>query len=251
MSRHIRKTLTEACPISTTTPRYREIHDALREKIVSGAWPPGFKLPSEPELARTFDCARMTISKALGALAERGFITRRRRAGTTVNAPRPQESVLEIHDIEAEVRAAGHEYEYQCLAREVRPATASDGSGLNVAVGTPVLAVSGLHRADGRPHALEERLINLEAVPEARRERFNKVSPGGWLLSRIPWTEAEHQISALNASHLIARHLEIARNKACLCIERRTWREDSRITYVRLIYPCDQHRLIARFQHNI
>jgi len=243
------RAVTESYP--TSTPRYREIHDALREKIVSGAWPPGFKLPSEPELARSFDCARMTLSKALGALAERGFITRRRRAGTTVNVPRPQESVLEIHDIEAEVQAAGHEYRYECLDREARPATASDGSALNVAVGTPVLAVSGLHRADGRPHALEERLINLEAVAEARRERFNKVSPGRWLLGRIPWTEAEHQISALNASPFIARHLEIARNKACLCIERRTWLEDSRITYVRLIYSCDQHRLVARFQHKI
>ena len=55
-------TLMASDPVST--PRYREIHDALRAKIVSGAWLPGFKLPSEPELARGFDCARMTIGKA-------------------------------------------------------------------------------------------------------------------------------------------------------------------------------------------
>ena len=234
---------------STSTPRYREIHDALREKIISGAWPPGFKLPSEPELAKSFDCARMTLSKALGALVEQGFITRRRRAGTTVNAARPQESVLEIHDIEAEIRAAGHEYQYEGFDRETRPATSSDAAVLNVPIGTPVLALSGLHRADKRPHAFEERLINLDTVPEARRERFTRISPGRWLLIRIPWTEAEHQISALNADHLIAERLEISRNKACLCIERRTWLEDKRITYVRLIYPCDQHRLIGRFKH--
>ncbi len=234
---------------SASTPRYREIHDALREKIISGAWPPGFKLPSEPQLARAFDCARMTLSKALGALAEQGFITRRRRAGTTVNAARPQESVLEIHDIEAEIRAAGHEYRYEGFGRETRPATSSDASVLSVPIGTPVLALSGLHRADKRPHAFEERLINLDTVPEARRERFARISPGRWLLSRIPWTDAEHQISALNADHRIAERLQIARNKACLCIERRTWLEEKRITYVRLIYPCDQHRLIGRFKH--
>jgi GntR family histidine utilization transcriptional repressor len=234
---------------SLSTPRYREIHDALREKIVTGAWPPGFKLPPEPELARSFDCARMTLGKALGALAERGFITRRRRAGTIVNAPRPQESVLAIHDIEAEIRAAGHEYQYLCLDREARPATADDAAVLNVPVRTPVLVLNGIHRADNRPHALEERVINLVAVPDARRERFTKSSPGRWLLTRIPWTEAEHQISALNASATIAECLQIARNKACLCIERRTWLKDRSITYVRLVYPCDQHRLTARFQH--
>jgi GntR family transcriptional regulator, histidine utilization repressor len=229
-------------------PRYRGIHDALRDKIITGAWPPGFKLPTEPELARNFGCARMTISKALGALVERGLITRRRRAGTIVNAPRPQESVLEIHDIEAEIRAAGHDYQYLCLNREVRPATANDASALNVPVQTPVLALNGLHRADNRAHALEERVINLAAVPDARRERFTKTSPGRWLLTRIPWTEAEHQISALNASVTIAECLGIPRNKACLCIERRTWQKDQWITYVRLIYPCDQHKLVARFQ---
>jgi GntR family histidine utilization transcriptional repressor len=230
-------------------PRYREIYDTLRQKIVSGAWPAGHKLPSEHELARSFGCARMTVGKALGALAEQRLVTRRRRAGTTVSAPRPQESVLEIHDIEAELVAAGSRYDYQCLHRQVRPANPDDASALGVTAGTPVLSLIGLHRADGRPHALEERLINLRAVPEARRARFARTSPGRWLLQRIPWTDAEHQICALNAGAAIARHLEIARHKACLCIERNTWLDAQRVTHVRLIYPCDQHRLIARFRH--
>lgn len=234
--------------MSNALPRYREIHDALRQRIVSGAWAPGYKLPSEHELARTFDCARMTISKAIGTLADRGLVTRRRRAGTTVSVPRLQETVLEIHDIEAEIVAAGRNYRFERFTRAIRRATASDASALDVARGTAVLAVSGLHHTDANAHALEERLINLDAVPDARRERFMGVSPGRWLLTRIPWTDAEHQISALNADLPIAQRLGIARNQACLCIERRTWLESQRITYVRLIYPSDQHRLIARFK---
>ena len=245
--------MTASEPLKTsdagTLPRYREIYDALRQKIVSGAWPAGHKLPSEPELARAFGCARMTLSKALGALAEQRLITRRRRAGTTVSAPRSQESVLEIHDIEAELVAAGSTYDYECLDRQVRPANSDDAATLGVTAGTPVLSLIGLHRADGRPHALEERLINLRAVPEARRERFARTSPGRWLLRRIPWTDAEHQICALNADAAIAHHLEIPRQKACLSIERNTWLDAQRITHVRLIYPCDQHRLVARFRH--
>ena len=237
--------LARAKPVRT---RYREIHDALRGKIVSGAWTPGYKLPSEHELARKFHCARMTISKALGALAARGLIYRRRRAGTTVSVPRLQETVLEIHDIEAEIQAAGHAYRFERFTRRIRRATLSDAAALGIRIGTPVLAVTGLHRADERAHALEERLINLDAVPEARREQFRQVSPGRWLLARIPWTDAEHEILALNPDRLIAQRLRIARHKACLCIQRRTWSEQQRITYVRLIYPCDQHRLVARFR---
>ncbi len=235
---------------ASPAPRYREIREALRQRILSGEWAPGFKLAPEPELARAFDCARMTISKALEALADQGLITRRRRVGTVVNAPRPQETVLEIHDIEAEVGAAGHSYRYECIDRAVRSATADDAARLGVPVATPILWLSGIHHADSRPHALEHRLINLIAVPDARRQRFLAGSPGGWLLARVPWTEAEHQISALNASQVIASQLRIPRNRACLCIERRTWRDGQRITYARLTYPSDQHRLVARFQHD-
>lgn len=230
-------------------PRYREIYEALHRKIVSGQWPPGHRLPPEPELAREFGCARMTLAKALGVLADQRLVTRRRRAGTTVNMPRPQESVLEIHDIEAELLAAGVTYAYESLVRRVRPASTADATALGVPSDTLVLALTGLHRAGGRPHALEERLINLHAVPEARRERFSAMSPGRWLLQRIPWTEAEHQIGALNADALIARRLTIRRNTACLTIERNTWLDTQRITHVRLIYPCDQHQLVARFRY--
>lgn len=236
---------------SGNAPRYREIRDALRKRILSGEWPPGFRLAPEPELARAFNCARMTISKALEALANQGLITRRRRIGTTVNTPRPQETVLAIHDIEAEVVAAGHRYEYLCVERSVRSATAEDVDRLGIPGGTAILWLSGIHRADGRPHALEHRLINLDAVPDARRQRFQSRSPGRWLLARVPWTEAEHQISALNASRVIAGHLQIPRNQACLCIERRTWRDGQRITYARVLYPSGQHRLVARFQHDV
>ena len=238
-----------ALPRGSAQPRYRAIYEALRQKIVSGEWPAGHRLPPEPELARTFGCARMTIGKALGALADQRLVTRRRRAGTTVSRPRPQESVLEIHDIEAELLAAGVRYAYRSLRRRVRRANAADAAALGVPPGTPVLALAGLHLAGGRPHALEERLINLQAVPEARTERFAGISPGRWLLQRIPWTEAEHQIGALSADATVARRLAIRRNTACLTIERNTWREEQRITHVRVIYPCDQHRLVARFRY--
>jgi len=232
---------------AASTPRYLEIHKALRQKIVSGNWPPGYKLPPEPALAKSFNCARMTISKALGTLADRGLISRRRRAGTTVSTPRAQESVLEIHDIESEVLAAGHAYRYECLRREARHATQREAEALHIVREASVLVLRGLHWADGRPHALEERLINLDAVPDARRERFVKISPGRWLLSRVPWTDAEHEISAISADRLSAQQLEVTRGSACLCIERRTWLGKRRITYVKLLYPGDQHRLVARF----
>ncbi|MGE3476297.1 MAG: histidine utilization repressor [Rhodospirillaceae bacterium] len=234
--------------ISESLPRYQEIQNHLKSQILSGAWAPGTKVPSEHELAAQFDCARMTVSKAIGSLVEKGLVVRRRRAGTVVAAPRSQETVLEIHDIQAEVQASGRLYRFDIQARKAGKATREEADRLGADIGTPVLTISCVHWADTVPYALEERIINLEAVPEAADEMFLEVPPGSWLLAKIPWNEAEHRIFAVSADIPTARILKIRRNAACLCIERRTRRDAYNVTYVRLIYPGDQHVLVARFQ---
>ncbi len=234
--------------ISESLPRYQEIQNHLKSQILSGAWAPGTKVPSEHELAAQFDCARMTVSKAIGSLVEKGLVVRRRRAGTVVAAPRSQETVLEIHDIQAEVQASGRLYRFDIQARKVGKATREEADKLGAEIGAPVLIISCVHWADTVPYALEERIINLAAVPEAEDEMFLEVPPGSWLLAKIPWNEAEHRIFAVSADIATARILKIRRNAACLCIERRTRRDAHNVTYVRLIYPGDQHVLVARFQ---
>lgn len=234
--------------VSEPLPRYQEIQNHLKAQILSGVWAPGYKVPSEHELAAQFGCARMTVSKAIGSLVEKGLVVRRRRAGTVVAAPRSQETVLEIHDIQAEVLAGGRLYRFEIQSRKAGRATREEAERLGAEAGTPVLSISCVHWADAAPYAYEERLINLLAVPEAREEMFHDVPPGSWLLAKIPWNEAEHRIFAQGADAATARVLKIRRNAACLCIERRTRRDSHNVTYVRLTYPGDQHTLVARFQ---
>ena len=229
-------------------PRYLEIRRTLEHAIVSGAWPPGHKLPAEPELARQFGCARMTAGRAIGALVEAGLLVRRRRAGTFVATPSVEEAVLEIHDIAAEVRASGRQYAFERLRRRVKAASADEAAKLGVQPGASILAVTGVHRANGAPYALEDRLINLEIVPAARGEGFQDTAPGSWLLLELPWTDAEHQIGAINAPSKTAEVLQLSPGAACLYVERRTWRGSASVTWVRLTFPGDQHRLVGRFK---
>ena len=64
----------------------------------------------------------------------------------------------------------------------------------------------------------------------------------------MPWTEAEHAISAIIADDDTAEALDIAPGAPCLVIDRHTWRSARTLTAVRLVYPGDTHRLIARFK---
>ncbi|MEO2047751.1 MAG: GntR family transcriptional regulator [Pirellulales bacterium] len=65
-------------------PRYRQIFDALRERISKGEYPPGHKLPTEAELMQLFEVSRTTVSRAMRDMELLGLITRRRGSGTYV-----------------------------------------------------------------------------------------------------------------------------------------------------------------------
>ncbi|MBJ7412109.1 MAG: histidine utilization repressor [Phenylobacterium sp.] len=226
---------------------HRRIRADISERILSGAWPPGHRVPAEHELMAEYGCSRMTVNKALAPLAEQGLIVRRRKAGSFVARPRIHSVVLDIPDIAAEVSTRGEPYGYELLSRTVRIATAQEAAELGLDGPAQVLALRCLHRASGRPFALEERLINLDAAPEAADADFAATPPGGWLLGHVPWTEAEHRISAANVQKPVAATLGIAPTAACLVLERRTWRGDDRITHVRLTFPGEAYDLVARF----
>lgn len=234
-------------PAPKELPRYAAIRGDLESAILSGRWPPGHKIPSEHALVARYGCARMTVNKALSALAASGLIVRHRRAGSFVATPSTEESILEIHDIAGEAQGAGKPYRFELKARAVRKATPADAGRLHVKAGTPVLALCSIHHVAGAPYAAEDRLVNLAGAPGARAKDFSDAPPGSWLLEQMPWSRARHRISAINADAATARSLKIVRGTACLMVERETWLQDLPITQVRLIYSGERHHLLAHF----
>ena len=85
-----------SAPRAIAKPRYRQIFDTLRERINSGEYPPGHKLPTEAELMRLFDVSRTTVSRAMRDMELLGQITRRRGSGTYVCQPRDLEKRVEL-----------------------------------------------------------------------------------------------------------------------------------------------------------
>lgn len=228
-------------------PRYEQIRRALRGRIVDGRWPPGTKLPSEHELMDLFGAARMTVNKALHQLQRDGLVVRRRKAGTFVAVPPEEHAVMRIADLAGEIEAAGHTYGYRLIGRRTIRATRDLAAAIGGRPGDRVLALTALHLSDGAPSILEERWIRLAAVPEAETAAFDAAAPGPWLLAHIPWTEARHSVFAVNAGPRIAALLAVSPGDACLVVERTTWREREPVTFVRLFYRGDRHRLVGRF----
>lgn len=223
---------------------YQRILSDIRDRILSGEWPPGHRIPFEHELSAQYRCSRMTANKAMSELARTGLIERRRRSGSFVRRPQSQAAILEIHDLRAEVEALGAPYRYERLSRR---RTAAERQDPGFPEGTPLLMLECRHFAGMSPFCLEERMISLDAVPQAQEEEFAHAAPGPWLLDHVPWSAAEHTIRAATADERLAGLLAVPVQSACLVVERRTWIEETPVTKVRLTYAGETHSLVARF----
>ncbi len=232
---------------SAARPLHERIRDDIEARILSGALAPGDRLPTETELCAAHACARMTVSKALQSLAAAGMIERRKKAGSFVARPRTHAMVLDVPDLQSEVRARGSDYAFALVSREVRPPLPRSPLEGGFATGSELLVLSGVHAADGRPFAFEERAVDLASVPQMRDVDFSATAPGTWLLEHVPWTEAETRITAAIADARIASLLALDRGAPLLVVERRTWRGSDDITSVRQSFDAASYDLQARF----
>ena len=230
-----------------TVTLHERIRGEIENAILSGELVPGARLPTERELMEKYDCARMTVSKALTELAVAGLINRNKRAGSFVTQPKVHSMVLDIPDLQQEVLQRGEAYRFELVGRKLMKPNAKSPLQLQLAGDGELLQLEGVHFPNATPLAHEVRLISLAAVPEIAEVAFDEISPGAWLLGHVPWTQAETRIAAVPASGAVAKRLDITAATACLLVERRTWRGEAGITHVSQHFVGTEYDLVARF----
>lgn len=68
----------------TSLPKYRQIEEELRYKILFGHWKPGHQILTEMELCEQYNVSRITIRKAINELENAGYLVRQSGKGTFV-----------------------------------------------------------------------------------------------------------------------------------------------------------------------
>lgn len=77
---------TPTSPNALLVPLYRQVSEDITRGIAARGLQPGDALPSEAALCQAYGVSRITIRKALDELVARHLVTRRRGAGTFINA---------------------------------------------------------------------------------------------------------------------------------------------------------------------
>jgi len=219
---------------------YESIRAEFLRRINDQTWPAGFTLPQEEKLAEEFGVARGTIRRALGSLVEAGLIERRRRAGTRVVDRRAHSSTLTIPIVRHQIESRDWTYSYKLIQAVNCP---TPPSHWDIFDGAPLKRVTCLHLGDGQPFQLEDRVINLEAIPEAVEEGFEMLSPNEWLIQRAPYSSIQTTLKAELAQPLDQRHLGIEDTAPVFVIERQTRFKQAPLTAVRLSHAADRFEI--------
>ena len=220
-----------ATPDRTT---YRQVMAEILRRITDGPWGPGTLLPGEVDLAESFGCSRATMNRALREVTEQGFLDRKRKAGTRVRMAPLREARFEMPLVRTEIEKTGAAYVYTLISRRVTTAPDWLQERMQLGVDAPVLHLICLHRAGDTPFQLEDRWINVAALPKVLDQSFGSVGPNEWLVATVPFSKVEIGFSARAATGLICTHLGHATGEPVFTVERATWWQSAPITLVRL-----------------
>ncbi|SFT63049.1 GntR family transcriptional regulator [Sedimentitalea nanhaiensis] len=215
---------------------WQNVQDEALRRIHSREWPPGAQIPNEADLARELGCARATVNRALRALAQAGWLERRRRAGTRVAVAPLRQAQLAIPIIRHEIEARGQTYSHGLLTRRTGPMPPQVCASLGVPQDVPAQEVRTLHLADGRTYALEHRWVYLAAVPGFADANLEEISPNEWLVLNAPFDHGTFDYSAVAADAEMSTHLECPAGTPVMMLERRTFGPTTPVTHVRLAY---------------
>jgi GntR family transcriptional regulator, histidine utilization repressor len=225
---------------------FRDVKAEILLRITDGPWPPGTLLPGEVELAREFGCSRATVNRAMREVSELGLIDRRRKAGTRVRLAPLRQARFEIPVVRVEIENTGASYRYALVSRASIAAPDWLRARMGLAPHSRVIHLVCIHSANGAPYQLEDRWINMAALPQAQDQDFSQTGPNEWLVATVPYSEVEISFLAVAAQTPVVDHLGHQPGEPVFCVERTTWWQGAAITHARLSFRRG-HRMTTRY----
>lgn len=229
-------------------PLYRKIKDHILDRIDSGEWGSSMRVPSENELVKEFSVSRMTTNRALRELTDEGYLIRVAGVGTFVAELKAKSNPLEIHNIADEIRARHHEYSAVVLTCKTIKANEKIAGIMNVNVGDPLTHSQIIHKEQGIPIQLEDRLVNEIIVPGYGAQDYTKQTPYEYLIKKAPLQKVEHIVKAIIPTAAIKEVLDMSDDDACLLVERRTWTKGQVASTAKLYHPGSRYELSGLFK---
>jgi len=200
-------------------PKYQIVHDEILQRLHSGQYAIGMRLPTESELSLAFEVSRVTVRKALEMLVRAGFLTSRQGSGYSVATLSPPSSTCLVSftdKVLIEGRVPGAK-----LLRIDNPA-----QNLPAAVAEcfdeSLVLVERLRTVDGAPRMLTRTWIPKRLVPQISAAQFPEAGQNQSILRilrtdfQLDWTSACETLDTLLATANVSGLLDVPENSPIL-----------------------------------
>lgn len=232
---------------SLPKPAYLQLQEKLERAIQQGVIPPGSVLPSERQVAESLRLSRMTVRRAIEALAKERYVEQRRGSGTYVLGRKVDQSVDKVLGFVEEATRLNLKPGSVLLEARCVPAGAAVARALTIGEHDTVLRISRLRTADDEPLAIQvahlipayqdlsvDLLKTRGSLYQALREQFG-VTPAA----------ARQVISARQPTQRECELLALPESTPILALERTTL--DAHRTpfeFVQSAYRSDRYRML-------
>ncbi|MBK7704417.1 MAG: GntR family transcriptional regulator [Acidobacteria bacterium] len=231
---------------SSRIPLYYQLENVLREKITSGGFEPGDRMPTEIELIEEYGVSRITVRQALQALADDGLIERKQGRGTVISARKSRKKrftgTIHLTGSLDELIEMGMDTPVKVLEMNRVEADQHEAELLEIKVGTPIYRLKRLRLHDNKPFGL---IINYLPEDIGSALTMAELSSGALLHTMeaklgINLDNAMQQIHAELADPYVAKLLDVRVGTALLSIERTVYTNENKpVEYVHTLYRSD------------
>lgn len=239
-------------PVSRASqiPLYHQVANDIRQRIVSGVWGVGDRIPSEPELTQMYRASRMTIRQALALLAREGLVSRQPGRGSFVIGPQITAGPTRLTSFTAEMRDKGLKAWSDVLAFELVRPDADVSSALGLPETAEAIRLERLRYGDDQPLGLQSTWLPADRFPNFLAIDFSSASLYEELEQRFA-TVIDEAIETYTATILesgTAELLHTGAGTAGFVVERVAFSAGEAVEYTRSIMRGDRYRVQMRLQ---
>ena len=177
-------------------PVYLQIREAIYNKIISGEYKAGEKLPAEEKLAEEYGVSRMTVNKALMELVSREYLTRIQGSGTYVSKMRREGTKTRGMSFRDSLMKKGFKVDTIVLEKKMVTPNKEVAEILNISITSRVMFLKRLRKVHENPIVVQESYLSSQTEIVRAKDTVEAKAATGEVCD---WLEAEEGFPVLVA----------------------------------------------------
>jgi GntR family transcriptional regulator len=204
-------------------PLYIQVKQKITQELMSGNWRAGDLIPSEIELAQSYQVSQGTVRKAIDELSIEKILIRRQGKGTYVTTHNEEQIQLRFLRLTS-TKGNKEKLESQLLSFEKTRVNSYVANRLNLRPGSSVYKIKRVLTFARKPLILDEIYISTIPFKGLNAEMINQKKGSLYRLYEsnygIQMLNADEKIKAVSAEAEVSKLLNIKKGHPLLGIER-------------------------------